>query len=42
VSVSVSGDHTVDVATHGTEALLVTDDGRSGQVWLTHVPSPSS
>jgi hypothetical protein len=42
VSVSVSGDHTVDVATHGTDALLVTDDGRHGQVWLTHVPSPTS
>ena len=42
VSVTVSGDHTVTVATHGSEALLVTDDGQHGQVWLADVPSPTS
>jgi hypothetical protein len=41
-SVGVAGDHAVSVATHGSEALLVTDDGRKGRVWLTHVPSTSS
>jgi hypothetical protein len=42
VSVSVSGDHAVTVATHGSDALLLTDDGQQGRVWLTHVPSPTS
>jgi len=41
-SVRVNGDHAVSVAAHGSEALLLTDDGRQGRVWLTHVPSPTS
>lgn len=42
VSISVRGDHAVTIATHGAEALLVTDDGRQGRVWRTHVPGPTS
>jgi hypothetical protein len=41
-SVDVSGDHAVTVATHGADALLLTDDGRQGRVWLAHVPAPTS
>jgi hypothetical protein len=42
VRVSVSGDHTVTVATHDADALLLTDDGRQGRVWLARVPGPVS
>jgi len=41
-SVAVAGDHAVSIATHGSQALLVTDDGRQGRVWLAEVPSPTS
>jgi hypothetical protein len=41
-SVTVNGDHAVSVAAHGPEALLLTDDGHQGRVWLASVPSPSS
>jgi hypothetical protein len=38
-SVSDLGDHTVTVATHGNDLLLLTDDGHHGRVWLTHLPN---
>jgi hypothetical protein len=40
--VTVRGDHTATVATHGPALLLLTDDGNDGRVWLTHVPGPTS
>jgi hypothetical protein len=41
-TVSVSGDHAVTIATHRADALLLTDDGHQGRVWLTRVPGPVS
>jgi hypothetical protein len=41
-SVTVTGDHAVTVATHGSDLLLLTDDGSRGRVWLTRVPGPVS
>jgi hypothetical protein len=38
----VSGDHAVTIATHRADALLLTDDGHQGRVWLTRVPGPVS
>jgi len=42
VTVNVRGDHTVTIATHLEDALLLTDDGAQGRVWLTRVPAPAS
>ena len=42
VRIPVSGDRTVTIATHDADALLLTDDGHQGRVWLTHVPGPVS
>jgi len=41
-TIGVRGDHAVTVAAHDSEALLVTDDGRQGRVWLAHLPAPTS
>ncbi|HET7431087.1 MAG TPA: hypothetical protein VFJ89_06240 [Nocardioides sp.] len=41
-AVTVRGDHTVTVATHGEDALLLTDDGQRGRVWSARVPGPTS
>lgn len=35
--VTVGGDRSVTVATHGSELLLLTDTGRQGVVWLTRI-----
>ena len=40
-AVTVRGDHTAVIATHGDDALLLTDDGRQGRVWPTRVPDAS-
>jgi hypothetical protein len=37
-TVTVRGDHTVTIATHLDDAVLLTDDGAQGRVWLTRVP----
>lgn len=42
VTVTVRGDHSVSIATHREDAVLLTDDGTQGRVWLTRVPSPMS
>jgi hypothetical protein len=42
VTVTVRGDHTVTIATHLDDAVLLTDDGAEGRVWLTRVPGPTS
>jgi hypothetical protein len=36
-AVSNRGDHTVTVATHGSNVLLLSDGGPRSRVWLTHV-----
>ncbi|MBO0847631.1 MAG: hypothetical protein J2P22_19705, partial [Nocardioides sp.] len=41
-TVSVRGDRTATVATHGPALLLLTDNGDGGRVWLTRVPGPTS
>ena len=41
-TVTVRGDHAVTIATHGADALLLTDDGRQGRVWTARVPGPVS
>lgn len=41
-TVSVRGDRTATVATHGPALLLLTDDGHGDRVWLTRVPGPTS
>jgi hypothetical protein len=41
-TVDVRGDHTVTVATHQGDVLLLTDDGRGGRAWLARVPAPLS
>jgi hypothetical protein len=38
--VTVDGTRAVTVATHGSDALLLTDDGALGRTWLAHVPAP--
>jgi hypothetical protein len=40
--VKVRGDHTATIATHLEDAVLLTDDGTQGRVWLTRVPGPAS
>lgn len=40
-TVTVSGDHAAAVAAHLDRALLLTDDGQRGRVWLAHVPGSS-
>jgi hypothetical protein len=40
-TVTVTGDHTATLAAHGDLALLLTDDGRRGRVWLTRIPGSS-
>jgi hypothetical protein len=42
VAVKVRGDHTATIATHLEDAVLLTDDGTQGRVWLTRVPGPAS
>ena len=42
VNVTVRGDHTVTIAAHLDDAVLLTDDGAQGRVWLTRVPGPAS
>ncbi len=39
VTVGVEGDRAVTVAAHGADLLLLTDDARQGQIWLTHLPA---
>lgn len=41
VEVSVDGDRTATVASHGSQVLLLTDDDRVGQAWLATVPRPT-
>jgi hypothetical protein len=40
--VDSTGDHTVTVAAHGDQLLLLADDGVRGGVWTTRAPEPSS
>ena len=37
VPVTVRGDHTVTIATHLDDAVLLTDDGEQGRVWLSRL-----
>ena len=40
-TVTVTGDHTATLAAQVDQALLLTDDGQRGRVWLAHVPGSS-
>ena len=39
--VTVDGDRSVTVASHGRHLLLLTDDDRAGRAWLATVPRPT-
>lgn len=38
VRVDSTGDHTVTVAAHGDDLLLLTDDGQQGRLWTSGTP----
>ena len=39
-SVSVDGNRTASLASHGRQLLLLTDDDHAGRTWLATVPRP--